>query len=158
MNQRLHDLFEYADGKLFWRVNRGCVHAGDEAGTLQKTGAAKNRIYITVDGKKYLLHRVIWFLHHNEVPEFLDHIDGDPLNNKIENLRPATKAQNAMNRKVRSDSLTGVKGIMKKGKKFGASIYLNNKPVYLGTFETAELAKVAYVQAANTNFKEYARV
>ena len=158
MNSQLHDLFEYADGKLFWRVNRGCVHAGDEAGTLQKTGAAKNRIYITVNGKKHLLHRVIWFLHHNEVPEFLDHIDGNSLNNKIENLRPATKAQNAMNRKVRADSLTGVKGIMKKGKKFGASIYLNNKPVYLGTFETAELAKAAYAQAANTNFKEYACV
>ena len=158
MNSQLHDLFEYADGKLFWRVNRGCVHAGDEAGTLQKTGAAKKRIYITVNGKKHLLHRVIWFLHHNEVPEFLDHIDGNSLNNRIENLRPATKAQNAMNRKVRADSLTGVKGIMKKGKKFGASIYLNNKPVYLGTFETAELAKAAYAQAANTNFKEYARV
>jgi hypothetical protein len=154
MNQRLHDLFEHVDGKLFWRVNRGRVHVGDEAGALAPNG----RIYVQADGKKHLVHRVIWFFHHNEVPEFLDHIDGNPLNNRIENLRPATKAQNAMNRKVRADSLTGVKGIMKKGKKFGASIYLNNKPVYLGTFETAELAKAAYAQAANANFKEYARV
>ena len=154
MNSQLHDLFEYADGKLFWRINRGCVHAGDEAGALAPNG----RLYVQAYGKKHLVHRVIWFLHHNEVPEFLDHIDGNPLNNKIENLRQATKAQNAMNRKVRADSLTGVKGIMKKGKKFGASIYLNNKPVYLGTFETAELAKAAYAQAANANFKEYARV
>jgi hypothetical protein len=154
MNQRLHDLFEYADGKLFWRINRGRVHVGDEAGTIGQIG----RMYVQADGKKHLVHRVIWFLHHNEVPEFLDHIDGNPLNNNIENLRPATKAQNAMNRKVRADSLTGVKGIMKKGKKFGASIYLNNKPVYLGTFETVDLAKAAYAQAANANFKEYARV
>jgi len=154
MSPKLHDLFEYADGKLFWRVNRGRVFAGDEAGTIGQIG----RMYVQVDKKKHLVHRVIWFLHHNEVPEFLDHIDGNPLNNRIENLRPATKAQNAMNRKVRADSLTGVKGIMKKGKKFGASIYLNNKPVYLGTFETVDLAKAAYAQAANANFKEYARV
>jgi hypothetical protein len=159
MNQRLHDLFEYADGKLFWRVNRGCIHAGDEAGTLQKTGAAKNRIYITVDGKKHLLHRVIWFLHHNEVPEFLDHIDGDPLNNKIENLRPATKAQNAMNRKIRSDNSTGFKGIYPTtSKKFAATIYIDGMSKYLGTYDTPEMAQAAYAQAANANFKEYARV
>jgi hypothetical protein len=154
MNSQLHNLFEYSDGKLFWKINKGKALAGDMAGTK----ARNNRIYVSVDGKKLLVHRIIWFFHHGECPQFLDHIDGNPLNNYIKNLRPATKSQNAMNRKVRSDSLTGVKGIMKKGKKFGASIYLNNKPVYLGTFETAELAKAAYAQAANTNFKEYARV
>jgi len=154
MNSQLHNLFEYSDGKLFWKINTGKALIGDIAGTKAKN----NRIYVSVNGKKLLAHRIIWFFHNGECPQFLDHIDGNPLNNCIENLRPATKSQNAMNRKVRSDNLTGVKGIMKKGKKFGASIYLNDKPVYLGTFETAELAKAAYAQAANTNFKEYARV
>jgi hypothetical protein len=105
MNQRLHELFSYADGKLLWRVDRGRARVGTEAGAVIPNG----RLYVQVDGKKHLVHRVIWYLHHGSVPDFLDHIDGNPLNNRIENLRPATKAQNAMNRRIRSDNSTGFK-------------------------------------------------
>jgi len=154
MNQRISELFEYQDGKLLWRVNRGRIRAGDEAGAVIPNG----RLYVQFDGKKHLVHRVIWFLHHGDCPEFLDHIDGNPLNNRIENLRPATKAQNAMNRKVRTDSSTGVKGITPKGKRFGACIYLDGTAKYLGTFDSADLAQAAYAAAANKYFKEFARV
>jgi hypothetical protein len=154
MNQRLADIFEYADGKLLWKQSRGRIKAGQEAGTLAQIG----RMYVQVDGKKHLVHRVIWFLHYGECPEFLDHIDGNPLNNRIENLRPATKAQNAMNRKAKSDSSTGLKGVMPKGKRFGASIYLNGVSKYLGTFDSADLAQAAYADAATKHFKEFARV
>jgi hypothetical protein len=154
MNQRLHELFGYDSGKLIWKVSRGRVHAGDEAGAIIPNG----RKYVQVDGKKHLVHRVIWFLHNGDCPEFLDHIDGNPLNNKIENLRPATKQQNAMNRKTRSDSSTGIKGIYPKNNRFAASICISGVNKYLGTFNTKELAQAAYAQAAKLNFKEFARV
>jgi hypothetical protein len=154
MNQRIFELFDYQDGKLLWRVSRGRIRAGDEAGAVIPNG----RLYVQFDGKKYLVHRVIWFLHHGECPQFLDHIDGNPLNNRIENLRAATNAQNAMNRRVRADSSTGIKGITPKGKRFGACIYVDGAAKYLGTFDSADLAQAAYAAAANKHFKEFARV
>jgi len=154
MNQRLHELFAYADGKLLWRVNRGRARVGDEAGSIIPNG----RLYVGVDGNKHLVHRVIWFLHHGECPQFLDHIDGNPLNNRIKNLRPATKAQNAMNRKIRSDNVTGMKGVYPHGKKFAASICIGGKNSYLGVFETPELTQAAYMTVAKQTFKEFARV
>jgi hypothetical protein len=154
MNQRIIELFDYVDGKLLWKFNRGRVKVGDEAGAIIPNG----RLYVQVDGKKYLVHRVIWFLHYGECPPFLDHIDGNPLNNHIDNLRPATKSQNAMNRKVRKDSATGVKGITTKGKRFGASIYLDGIANYLGTFDSASIAHAAYAAASTQHFKEFARV
>jgi hypothetical protein len=155
MNKRLRDLFEYANGKLFWRVNRGRVHAGDEAGTIGQIG----KMYVQVDKKKYLVHRVIWMLHNDDCPEFIDHIDGNPLNNRIDNLRPATKSQNAMNRKMHRNNASGFKGVYQiPSKKFAASICISGKNKYLGVFETPELAQNAYALAAQQYFKEYARV
>lgn len=154
MNQQLHELFAYADGKLLWRVSRGRVHAGDEAGVV----IANGRRYVQFDGKKHLVHRIIWLLHHDDCPQFLDHIDGNPLNNRIENLRPATKQQNAMNRRIRSDNSTGFKGIYPSGKKFKASICVSGKNIYLGTFVTKEAAHGAYRVAAQQHFKEFAHV
>jgi hypothetical protein len=153
MNKSLCELFEYNDGKLYWKKNQGNVKVGQEAGTVAQIG----RMYVQAEGKKHLVHRVIWFLHYGNCPEFLDHIDGNPLNNKIENLRPATKQQNAMNRKVKSDSLLGIKGVTKRGKKFSSSIFINGVSKFLGVFETKEMAAEAYSKAAQINFKEFAR-
>jgi hypothetical protein len=153
MNEHLSKIFEYKEGKLFWKQSKGRTKAGQEAGTLASIG----RMYVQIDGKKQLVHRVIWYLHHGNCPEFLDHIDGNPLNNKIENLRPVTKQQNSMNRKVRSDNSTGIKGIYPKAKKYAANICINGVNKYLGTFNTKELAQAAYEQEAKLNFKEFAR-
>ena len=148
----LHELLEYKDGQLFWKVSRGRQKAGNRAGYL----CANGRRYVKIGEKLMLEHRVIWMMQHGEAPEFLDHIDGNPLNNRIENLRPATKAQNAMNRRVRSDNGLKIKGVQTRGNKFASYIYVNNDKKYLGIFDTAEEASMAYQQAAQTHFKEFA--
>ena len=153
-DKRLHELFEYRDGCLFWKKTDRRAIAGKQAGSLTASG----RLYVQIDGVKRLVHRIVWQMHHGECPEFLDHIDCDPLNNKIENLRPATKQQNAMNRSMHKTNKCGIKGIYRHGKKFVASIGHNGVNKYLGSFSTPEQAGAAYAAEAKLIFKEYANV
>ena len=84
----------------------------------------------------------------NEWPvRHLDHINGDRSDNRITNLREATVAENAQNRKTRSDNKAGLTGVRKQGKAWLASIGANGTRVYLGSFETKEDARAAYVAA-----------
>lgn len=152
MQVMIHDLLEYRDGQLFWRVTRGRQKAGNRAGYL----CANGRRYVKIDEKLMLEHRVIWMMHHEEMPEFLDHVDGNPLNNRIENLRPATKQQNAMNRKVHCTNKLQIKGVQTRGCKFASYIWVDKTNKYLGIFDTAEEASMAYQQAAQKHFKEFA--
>ena len=106
--EELHALLEYKDGKLFWKVKRrGSVKFGDEAGSISNHGYRQ----VSINNKLYLQHRLIWIMHGNDPEDCLDHIDGDKLNNRIENLRVATVSQNAMNRKRYSNNTSGIKGV-----------------------------------------------
>jgi hypothetical protein len=152
MQVNYNELFEYKDGRLFWKQSHGRSKAGSEAGYL----CANGRRYVRVDKKLQLVHRVIWTMHYGDCPEFLDHIDGNPLNNHIENLRPATKQQNAQNRKVRCTNQLKTKGVQVRGSKFASYIWVNKQQKYLGTFETLDEAGMAYMTAAKTHHKEFA--
>lgn len=109
-----------------------------------------------VDGDLVYNHRISWAHYYREQPpEFIDHIDGNRRNNKIDNLRACTLSENQMNRKLNSNSTTGYTGVsfMKNKRKFKATIYKNSKPIYLGIYETAEEASKAY-QKAKDNLNE----
>lgn len=83
-------LFEYRDGKIYWKIRRPRVTIGKEAGCIK----AKGYKYVCIDGVQYRVHRVIYLMHHGECPELIDHDDNNPLNNKIENLKPLTNSEN----------------------------------------------------------------
>ena len=92
--------------------------------------------------------------------EYVDHINGDGLDNRRENLRLATKSQNAMNARKRSDNSSGYKGVTyhKQKNRWTAEIRVNKERIYLGCFTTPEDAYSAYCEAAKKHFGEFARL
>lgn len=138
------DYFEYRDGRLFWKVktsNR--VYVGKESGCFTKPGG---HLSTRVDGKLYLTHRVIWEMHNGPIKEGMtvDHINGIPYDNRIENLRLATNAENNRNKLKHRDNRSGVLGVYWHSQisKWCARIMTDGKTVNLGCFETiAEAAK-----------------
>lgn len=91
--------------------------------------------------------------------DLVDHINGDGLDNRRVNLRAATPRENARNRRVRSDSLSGFKGVRRLSSgTWIARIEVGGRRVSLGSFDTAESAALAYDAAAVEHFGEFARV
>jgi hypothetical protein len=85
------------DSMFYWRVSTGRrVKAGSTAGTLHKRGYT----HIQINGNKFLAHRLVWFVTYGKFPVgVIDHVDGNPSNNRIENLRDVTRKVNQQNRK-----------------------------------------------------------
>lgn len=158
---RLRELFDYQDGNLIRKIktaNR--TKPGEIAGTLNIGNRGKEYINITVDGKRYKAHRLIWIWHYGHIskPE-IDHIDGNGLNNRIENLREATRYENAKNLKKHPSSKSGVTGVSfcKDRNKWQCYIQINGKRVSLGRFESIDDAIFTRKQAEQKHYAEFAR-
>jgi len=131
----LNQLFNYCDGSLYWKVSPAKrINVGDVAGTInESTGGYR---VIKILSKQYLAHRLIFFMFNNYWPDEVDHIDGDITNNRIENLRASTKAQNQWNSKIRKDNTSGVKGVhwSKRKNMWSVRVWKNKKTHYLGYY------------------------
>ncbi len=142
----VREAFEYANGELYWRhdtPNHRSM-AGDLAGSVYQNG----RRYICLNQKRYLAHRLIWLYHHGEWPQVIDHINGDPLDNRIENLRSGTQRQNLQNvRRPSKNNTTGFLGVSRHRGRFRASIMNRGKWHDLGRYDTPERAHQAYLAA-----------
>ena len=142
------------DGTFVWKSTRhNRVKIGSIAGHFHK---AKKYWKIEINQKEYLAHRLVWLWHHGSLPQELDHIDNDRLNNRIENLRVANRSENMWNQKARNK--TGLKGIFfaKDRNKWRALIAVNNKKIHLGQYDNPEDAANAYKVAANKYHGEFA--
>lgn len=115
---RLKELLEYdpAIGVFIWKnksAPRSKIKVGSIAGKIRKDGYLR----ISVDGYRYLEHRLARFYVHGEFPfgaqNFIDHIDGNKSNNQLSNLRVCTNAENMRNRGKNSNNTTGYKGVRK---------------------------------------------
>lgn len=146
--ERLRELLSYdADtGGFTWLVNRGsAAKVGGPAG--RKVGGGY--IQIGIDGRRYMAHRLAWLYVHGHWPDVeIDHISGEPEDNRIANLREATRSQNLQNlRRARADSRSGLLGVSRAAGRWLAQIQTSGKKKYLGLFDTAESAHNAYLAA-----------
>ena len=140
--EELKEYFKYDrdTGKLFWNKrpsNR--VIVGSEVGNYNDQGYKVCRF----KGKALRVHRVVWAITKGEHPsEFIDHINGDRGDNRIDNLRVVSNAQNLQNMKQ-------AKGYTfhKKSNKFITQIAVNKEKIYLGSFDTEQEAHAAYLKA-----------
>ena len=150
--QQLLDSFEYKDGNLYWKIAKPKTVIGKFAGSKLSNGY----YHVQLNGKFIYHHRAIFLMHHGYLPKFIDHIDGNQSNNKIENLRDVTASQNCWNQKYKG-SASGVKGITwnKQEEKWQPQISANGKRFYLGKFTNLDDAIIAYQNAAQKLHGEY---
>jgi hypothetical protein len=145
---QLNDLFFYIHGKLFWKNSGIGRDITKEAGTETKRGYR----LICINRKNLRTHRIIYIMHYGEIPENyeIDHIDRNIKNNKIENLRVATRQQNNRNR-----SYLGCQW-SQRHKRWRAKIYVNRKFICLGYHETIIDARATYLRNRKKLFMEFA--
>jgi hypothetical protein len=107
----------------------------------------------------YLGHRLAWLYVYGKWPNaILDHIDNNPSNNAIDNLREVSASQNLARMVKAHRNATGKRGVYpygKTGKKFEAKLMHNYKSVRVGVFDNVEEAHAAYLAAAEKAFGEF---
>lgn len=145
-------------GLFRWKVNTiGKSNKGCVAGSFRADGY----VFIGIGKIKYRAARLVWFYVTKSWPErFVDHIDGDPSNNRWGNLRQADEHTNQQNRRGARHTGNPYKGIYwhKKARKWAASIRKAGKEIYLGLHMDAACAAAAYDKAALEMFGEFARI
>ena len=156
---RLKEVLDYdpASGGFRWKVSRGrSAKAGAVAGSLSKDGY----LLIGVDGRNYPAHRLAWVYVHGVWPEGdLDHVSLDRLDNRLDNLRPASRSQNMANTGPHRDNSTGLKGVYfdARRQRWAALVTKDGRRKWLGYHDTAEAAHATYCQAATDLFGKFAR-
>jgi hypothetical protein len=152
--EQLRTLFYYQDGSLIRKVSKTHnTKVGEKVGYPNGSG------YLTVSIKKtkYYLHRLIWIYHYGSLFDFIDHINGDKTDNRIENLREATNQQNTWNRGKSKSNTTGYKNVyLTSSGKYNARGYKDYTYVNLGTYDTIEEANFIATKWRKKNHEGFA--
>jgi hypothetical protein len=136
---RLHEIFKYKDGVLFRKKN----------GVVAGSKDTKGYLISSVDGKRQKNHRIIFMMHYGYLPRIIDHIDRNPANNKIENLRDVNYAQNSLNSGTSMRNTSGFKNVdwLASKKRWRVYLKLNGKRTLFGYFKDLELAGLVAAEA-----------
>lgn len=161
--ERLKQVYSYKDGSL---IDQRENVPGKGKGGMRRNpnylkgvgGKSGHHGYLIafLDGKRFLVHRLIWAIHHGDPgPLEVDHKDRIRTNNWIDNLRALPPALNGRNLSLSSRSSTGYKGVSREGNRFKASICLNGRLYNLGRYATPEAAAEEYAKASKQLHGEY---
>ena len=131
---------------------------GQIAGTSSDTGGKSKRRLVWVQGKQYKAHRLAWLYMTGAWPDDeIDHIDGDSLNNRWENLRVATHQENRSNNRAYRNNRLGVRGVQQRSNgRYRAYIAPSGRMKSLGDFATLEEAKATRQAAERKYFGAFA--
>jgi hypothetical protein len=156
--QDVTDCFENRDGYLYWK---GVRHENNQqmmdkpAGSIHKTGYR----HITWRGKVHKAHRLIFMLHYGYLPPEVDHINGNRADNRIENLRSATRSENQCNRNALASNTSGYPGVSwhKASKAWLVRVMKNGKSHLIGYFKDLDLAGLVATEARSLYHGAYAK-
>ncbi len=146
--ERVRELFNYdpETGSLVRLISRGSRKAG---AVVNYPGQKRGQVRI--DGEKFLVHRVVWLTVTGFWPDQdIDHVNGNPSDNRFVNLRLATSEINNQNRRqAQGNNWAGLLGVGSSGcaKRYRASIVVKGRYIHLGCFDTPEEAHAAYLAA-----------
>jgi predicted RNase H-like HicB family nuclease len=149
------ELFEYREVGLYWKEDR---YSNKVKGCL--AGYLDSRMYrkIHVNRKTYAMHKLVYLYHHGYMPDIVDHINGCPCDNRIENLRDVSQSANAQNRSHKSKkSNTGIRNVTYNSKrnKYVVRVCCNYESKFIGEFTTLEEAEIAAKEARKKYHEGY---
>lgn len=164
-------LYDHVTGVLHWRKRPKhhfrCSHDMNVWNTIHDQKPVGNLcsygyMVSSLNGRKYRNHRLIYTMIVGSIPDNLDidHINGVRNDNRIENLRIATKSQNSSNIKLRTNNTSGTTGVwwVPKYNRWSCYITHKKKKVYIGHFKTIELAAQARVEAERRYHGEFSSI
>ena len=129
-------------------------------GSVAGFDATDGRRYMDIQGKRYYAHRLAWLYMTGDWPVEVDHRNCDPLDNRWDNLRLATRSQNNANMPIKRHNTSGFKGVSwnRRRNLWRAQICVNKRRYDLGHYRTPQQASEAYNQAAQRHFGEFANI
>ena len=131
---KVKELYDYDGNELTRKTTRGGVKAGGKVGSDNGRGYLQGRI----DGRFYMVHRLIWLYAHGEWPKGeIDHINGDRGDNRLDNLRVVSRSTNMRNKKKHANNKSGICGVSwhKRDRNWCAFIDQDGKKVWLGSYD-----------------------
>lgn len=140
--EQLKNILRYdpETGDFYWIKPINGVKPFSKAGHM-----VHKYLCICINKRKYRAHRLAWLYTNGEWPENdIDHVNGNPVDNRIDNLREATRSQNNYNTKIRTDNNSGHKNVSwhKQRNKWTVRFRIDGKYKSYGLYDCLELASL----------------